>query len=108
MTFRGLMRLVGWGFMACPVSFPLSRGEKHPDPKSGQEVDPDKLGCTMTCRVDETDPKNFAHFFLDFHSRSPTLATDPRIAELVKGLLQWNTHISTCQGRMTIFVDMLV
>ena len=29
--------------MACPGSFLSSCGEKHPDPKSCREIDPDKL-----------------------------------------------------------------
>ena len=42
--------------MACLGSFPFSYGEKHPTPKSGHEVDPDKLGWTTSCRGDKTDP----------------------------------------------------
>ena len=33
-------------FRASPGSFQSCRGENHPDPKSGQEVDLDKPGCT--------------------------------------------------------------
>ena len=29
--------------MACPDRFPFSHGEKHPDPKPGLDLDPDKL-----------------------------------------------------------------
>ena len=37
------------------------RGENHPNPKSGQDLDPDKPGCTMSYYVNI-----FVHFFLDF------------------------------------------
>ena len=50
------------GFKACPCSFP-SCGGKNPEPKSGQDLDPDKPECTMFCRGDETDP-NFPCPFL--------------------------------------------
>ena len=49
--------------MVCPRSFQPSYGEKYPNPKSGQEVDPDKLGCTMSCQEDETNPKFLCAFF---------------------------------------------
>ena len=62
----GLIQLVCSGFMACPGSFPSSCVEKHPNPKSGQKVDPDTPGCAMYCRGDETHPI-FWCFFLDFH-----------------------------------------
>ena len=42
-------------FTACAGSFPSSHGEKHPDPKSSQEVDPDKPGCTTSCWRGKTD-----------------------------------------------------
>ena len=42
--------------MACPGSFQSNNGEKHPDLKSGCEVDLDKLGCSMSCQGGETDP----------------------------------------------------
>ena len=39
------------GFPSClgknHPGFPSCSGENHLDPKSGQEVDPDKPGCTM-------------------------------------------------------------
>ena len=63
--------------MTCPGSFLSSCGEKHLDPKSGWDLDPDKLGCTMSCRGDINQPKFFMCFFLDFGPRLPTFATDP-------------------------------
>ena len=35
--------------MPCHVSFQSCRGEKHPDPKSVQDLAPDEVGCTMSC-----------------------------------------------------------
>ena len=63
------------GFITCPGNFPSSHGEKHPNPKSGQEVVPDKPGCIASCWGGETDP-NFLHFFPDFHSRLLQLTLD--------------------------------
>ena len=63
--------------MACPGSFPSSHVEKHSNPKSGQVLDPDKLGCTTSCWGDETDPNILHAFFLDF---SP----DPRILQSIE------------------------
>ena len=34
--------------MACPGSFPSSCVKEHPDPKSGWDLDPDKLGGTAS------------------------------------------------------------
>ena len=48
--------------MACPGSFPSSRGENHPDHRSGRDLDPDKLGCTTSYWGDETGP-TFLHTF---------------------------------------------
>ena len=76
-------------FTACAGSFPSSHGEKHPDPKSSQEVDPDKPGCTTSCLRGKTDPYFcvffFYFFFCFFFLRSLTLLTNPRIVELVVG-----------------------
>ena len=47
----GLIPIVSKGF-----SFLSSHGEKHLNPKSGWEVDPDKPGSTMSCLGGETDP----------------------------------------------------
>ena len=78
---------------ACRGSFPSCCGENHPDPKSGQDLDPEKLGCTPSRRGDVNDA--FLHaFFLDFCPQIQTFATDPRVAELVKGQFQWNTPIN--------------
>ena len=57
--------------MACPGSFLSYCLENHPDPKSGQYLDPDKLGCAMCCRGDVTDP-TFLCAFLFFVPNSPT------------------------------------
>ena len=62
--------------MACSGSFPSSRGEKHPDPKSGQDLDPDKPGCTMSCRGNEIDP-NFHSLFGGFRSPIPDFCNQP-------------------------------
>ena len=50
--------------MACPNSF-LSCRENDPDPKSGQDLDPDKLVWSTSCREDVTDP-SFLHVFCGF------------------------------------------
>ena len=47
--------------MACYGSFPSSHGEKHHNPKSGQEVDSDKLGYAISCHG---PTQNFCTFFL--------------------------------------------
>ena len=57
------------GFRACPGSFlsspiqniqtPRHVGKsctKHPDPKAGRPLDPDKPGCITSCWGGETDP----------------------------------------------------
>ena len=51
--------------MACPGSF-LSCGENHPDPKSGRDLDLDKLICTMYCQGDESKAT-----FLSASGKSP-------------------------------------
>ena len=61
-----LIWLVFQRFTASPGSFPSCSGENHPNLKSGGEVDPDKLACTMSCRGDETDPAFSSVLFLDF------------------------------------------
>ena len=68
--------------MACNGSFPSSRGEKHPDPKSGRDLDPDKPGCTITAG-EMNQPKFFTCFFLNFGPQSLTFSTDPRVLEAV-------------------------
>ena len=52
--------------MACSGSFPSSSGEKHPILKSGQGVDSDYLGCTISCQGDETDTTFLCTFFWIF------------------------------------------
>ena len=54
--------------MVCCGSFPSFLGENHPEPKSNQDQDPDKLVCT---------------FFLDLCSRLLTIATNPRVTNRV-------------------------
>ena len=56
--------------MSCPSTFPSSCGENHPDPKSGRDLDPDKPGCTMSCREDETN------IFLEFYPQLQTFVTN--------------------------------
>ena len=41
--------------MACHDSFQPCHEENHPDPKSGQDLDPEKPVCAMSCRGDVTD-----------------------------------------------------
>ena len=72
------------GFMACHSSFLFCRGENHPNPKSGWNIDPDKPGCTMSCQGDLTDPI-FLCAFSDF--LSPTFATDPGVVESITRLV---------------------
>ena len=48
-------------------------GENHPDPKSCQEVDPEKPGCTTSCQGDETDPTYMHVFFWILVSNSQLL-----------------------------------
>ena len=43
---------------------------------------PDKPECTTHCLGDVND-LHFLCVFLDFHPRSPTLQTEPRVMELV-------------------------
>ena len=66
------------GFTTCPGSFPSSLGEKHPYPKSGQDLDPDKLVCIQP--FGEIKPTQIfgALFFL-------ILVPNPRVADFVVG-----------------------
>ena len=59
--------------MACHGSFPSCHVEQHPDPKSGQEVDPDKPGCITSCQGEETDPTFLHTFFSGFGPDSQLL-----------------------------------
>ena len=68
--------------MACPGSFLSCPGENYPNPKFGQDLDPDKPGCTTSCREDETNPA-FSCTFFGFVSL--TFATDPRVVESIIG-----------------------
>ena len=53
------------GFTACLVGFPFSHGKKHPDHKSGWDLDSDKTRCTMTCWGYATDPNFLCTFSVD-------------------------------------------
>ena len=70
--------------MAFCSHFLCSYRENHPSSKSGRDLDPDRLGCTMSCRGDVTDP-TFSCFLSDFVLNSPTFVTDPRVIESVIG-----------------------
>ena len=48
--------LVDLASTACPHSFMSGHGERLSDPKSGQDLDPDMPGCTMSYPSGETDP----------------------------------------------------
>ena len=50
--------------MACCVSLLSCREENDPDPKSGQDLDPDKLVCAMSCWEHLTDPAFLCAFLL--------------------------------------------
>ena len=66
--------------MACPGSFPSCHGEE-----SGQDLAPDKLGCTTSCQRGETDPNVLSTFFCIFVPRPPTFLIDPTVIESVVG-----------------------
>ena len=42
-------KLVGLAFTACPSTFMSDHVQNYPDPKSGWDLDPDKLGSITTC-----------------------------------------------------------
>ena len=73
--------------MACCVSLLSCREENDPDPKSGQDLDPDKLVCTTSCwAVGYIKPtKHFCALFVVFVPDSTTFAFDPRVVESVTG-----------------------
>ena len=51
-AFWDLIQLACLNFiLACPGSFPCCCGENH-----NHDPDPDKPGCTMSCKGNETDP----------------------------------------------------
>ena len=75
MACQGFILLVSYGFTAC-------HGENHTDPKSGLDLDPENLGCTMSCQGDVTDPTFLRTFFLHLRPRQ-TFATGPRVIESV-------------------------
>ena len=56
--------------MACRTTFPSCHEEKDPKPKSGRDLDPDKLVCTTACLGDVANPfKSFYPRFADFYNR---------------------------------------
>ena len=59
--WSGLLRLVYWGFLACPGIFRSCCEENDPDPKSGRDLD--KLVYATFCRGYVTDPA-FLRIFL--------------------------------------------
>ena len=56
MAYCDQLQLVGLPSMACPNILTFDHTEKQPEPKSGEEVDPDRLGCITSCRRGLTDP----------------------------------------------------
>ena len=65
-----------------PDSFPSCHNV--PEPKSGQDLDPDKPVWSMSCQEDVND-HHFCVFFVVFVPDSTTFATDPRDLESVSG-----------------------
>ena len=65
--------------MACRTTFPSCHEEKDPKPKSGRDLDPDKLVCATSCLGDVANP------FKSFYPDSPTFTTDPRVIESIIG-----------------------
>ena len=63
--------------MACRDSFPSSRGEKYPNPKSGRDLVLDKPECVTSCWGAEIRPKFFGRFFFKFLSLIPDSANQP-------------------------------
>ena len=59
--------------MVSQNTFMSENGDKHPNSKSGQDLDPDKLGCNTSCRECKTDPD----FFFLFLSPIPNSANRP-------------------------------
>ena len=49
--------------MGCPDSFTFDYTEKHPEPKSGQNLIPDKRGCTVSGQG-EINPYSSSALFL--------------------------------------------
>ena len=70
--------------MACPENFLSSLREKHPDPKSGQDLGPDKLGCITSCQGGETYPY-LSHTFSGFLAPIFDSANSARVVGLVVG-----------------------
>ena len=79
MANRSLKQLVGKGFMACPGSFPSSRGEKHPDPMSLWEADPGKNWDSLHPVMEINPIRIFLHvFFSEFLFPIPNSANQPQ------------------------------
>ena len=85
--------------MACLSSSFLSNLEKkHPDPKSDQDVAPDKGACVTSCRGGVSNPNFLPAFFLDFGPRFPTFQTIAGVIESVVGSAAVETsHYDTKQ-----------
>ena len=56
-------------FSLCDLSkyFYIRLFRKHPDPKSGWDLDSDKLGCSASCQGDETNPYFSCAFLTPAH-----------------------------------------
>ena len=63
--------------MDCHDKFPSGHGEKHPDPKSGRDLDQDKPGYTTSCWGGETSPDYLCAFFSGFSFLIPDSANQP-------------------------------
>ena len=79
MACQGLL-----GFIACPGSFPSCHEENDPNPKSGWDLEPDKLVCAVSC-WDISLTQHFCVLFHGFHPNFRTFANDPRVIESVIG-----------------------
>ena len=80
-----LIWLFGYGVQLALVVSYLGLQKKHPNPKSGHDYAPDKLGCVTSSRGGVTNPK-FLCIFLHYGPRSPTFLTEPGVTELIVGL----------------------
>ena len=67
--------------MVCLDSLLACLKKYDPDPKSGWDLEPDKLVCPMSCQKDVTNP-SFSHAFWWFLFQ---IATNHRVVESVTG-----------------------
>ena len=58
------IQLVSLASTAYCNTFPSGHAEKHPYPISGQDVDPNKPACNLSCMRVESDPYFFQFFFM--------------------------------------------